>query len=164
MAVVGEANEPVLEVALFGYDGSVWRKLAVDPSGMTKINMYQSAGELVGQADWHRDRYADSAENLSLTADENTLSLTAISPGDVVVVQLISWRVTSATVSRVMVYLEDGTHNPVILDTGTFVTGRFASLAGPYDLKAGDKISIYVKDATAEDDLEIMAWGRKIED
>ena len=157
-------NKPLEGVLLHAEKDGLFLYLQCDAQRYLYVDLIRRSGEVIGQPDWHYDRYAAVAENEALEAGENTLELTAILPGDVVVVQQFCYAVYSATVDRVTVKLRDSILSYEILDTTTVRDGYFESIKGPWDLKAGDTMAVTVQTATAGDKLYIKAWGRKIQD
>ena len=164
MPEVSAWNDPLVNVAMFGFDGTKWRWIRATGEGYFRIDLWTRAQKRVGHPDWHWDRYSDVAENEDLPAGDSTLSLTAIDSGDIVVVQAVMVQHVSDTISRLVIWLYDGANFFPILDQLNPTSDKWHTVSGPFDLKAGDQITVKVYDATLNDNVYLRAWGRKIQD
>lgn len=150
---VGYGNKPLQSVAPYGYDGSIWRPLAVDLSGRMLVKPYSSIDAYVSA-------YLERQYNLSLAAGSNALSTTIVPAGQVHVYNTISYYYAGTVATVVLqVYLNDGATSAVIGMTQAPTSGLFYSLRGPFVVPAGGKIVFTIDNATLNDDAVLDVSG-----
>ena len=147
-----------------GFHDGLPYALLLTLQGSLITRMLGPAGEPTGQPDWYIDRYNDVATDTNVQDTAPYLDLTAILTGDVVVVENVSVRVDSASVTRLTIELLDGATTYEIGAIETPASGRWYGINGSWTLKEGDAVRVTAETLTTGDDLRIRAWGRVIQD
>lgn len=135
-------TEAYFDKGLWGWDGSVWRKLGLV---------------------WnYEDTLAVAASNLSAAAGQNVLDTAAFGAGFVYVVQaIVGIDITSAPSQIRLLVVSDGNFVP-LKQVATPGVDTPVEWTGHITLKAGDKVRVRFQGCTLNDDLWVYVLGYKM--
>jgi len=134
--------ETYFDKGLWGYDGTVWRKLPL----------------LWG----YTDRLAERAFNLDAAAGANTLSLDAVPAGEVWSVSLLTVVNWTSAVSSITVQLFEGANDYYLGLRGATAAVVSVEIQGPVIAKAGDILRVNMGGCTLHDVLAFYVNGYKM--
>lgn len=172
--------EPIAEVGyeagICGHDGTDWEKILIDASKRLVVAVasivasdvhshgyYDGAWQKQPLIWSYNDRYQDDA-TVTSAAGDNVLDLTAISPGEVVHVEYISYQHTDAVARKVQGVgrTEDGDYC-YIFENASAGAGAVYGVAVGVTLKEGDFFRFIFRSMNADKTLNVWAWGYKME-
>ena len=134
--------EQHFERGLWGFDGSVWRKLPM----------------LWG----YTDRYAEEKSNLSCTAGANILTFSTVPAGEVWRVTALTWVNVNTACVPIAVQLADGVNTWTVYVEAAGVANVYASRLVDITLKEGDCLRVAFYGCTLNDDIFAWVLGYKM--
>jgi len=176
MALVGNNNEPLREVANFAYNGSLWVPVTVDVNSYLNVRLPYTE-EIEGRSygyiggSWQKsgfllsfsDTYAEAKTNLSAASGNNTLTGTTVPAGEY-------WKITTAAArnvnkahTRSIVYAHiDGVtmYLKILIPTGA---NEFALWNGELLMGPGDVMYTLFEGCDLNDDLHLTYGGYRID-
>ena len=142
MTGITNPTEEYFKDGIWGWDGSQWRKL----------------GLLFG----YYDRLAAQVVNTSAAAGTNMLTGTAVSAGEIHVIQAIAAIDYNSTTTRIYVSATGGVITIPLADEYSVAAEHWVIKTVNIVLKAGDCLNCIFYGCTAGDDLYLRWWGYKM--
>jgi len=134
--------EAHFDKGLWGFDGTVWRKLPM----------------LWG----YSDRYAETESNLSAAAGFNWLVFSTVPAGEVWVVSGMTWVNVNTACSLIAADMYDGADLYTLYYEGTPAANVYKTIQCDIVLKEGDCLKVLFGGCALNDDIYAWAFGYKM--
>lgn len=172
MPQVGVNNEPLLERAVFGFDGSDYRVVKLDTDGNIVVALkaeedVQANGYGWISSAWQKNPIAfgysaDQTENVGSTSHAGgtqVLNGSQVPSGEIWVIQVASIRDNTNAPSAVQVQANVNGTGVVIKHELTVVAGQWIVWEGQIVLSEGDKMVGVLFGTTSNDDIDFSYHG-----
>jgi len=142
MSGITSPAEPYFKDGIWGWDGTVWRKLS----------------QLWG----YSDQYAEVAEE-TVSADGNvSLYLSTVPAGEIWVVEFVTFRNRDTAIPEIQGYLDGTSADIRFYHNLNVVAGTYYTWAGTVRMKEGDRIAGFFGGCVTNDVVRLQAMGYKM--
>lgn len=167
-------NDPLLDRAVFGFDGTNYRVIKLDTSGQlvvaiaasqtiqANLHGYDGSAYHKNPLVWgYTDRWSETISNLNPGAGSITLLSTAVPSGYVYVLEAVAALNNTTNPAVIVISVTDGSTAPELFRSALPGIGVPAKFSGRITLKAGDQVRCVFAGTLAGDDLFAYVWGHK---